>query len=311
MKNRRLLIILLTFIVVGTLTVLGGVLLSVDVVTVTFSNEFDFFKGEDPNDIADSLRVSVLPVTMDKNNLFGINDKKVIKAIEEDNETYGSRVRVTNIERKFPNRVEILVRERYPVYKLALGNDMTAVVCGRLYVLDILNEDDFATLEDTASWPLIVMPPEVGNGLDLDQENIGKFLTGDEPETAYVKILKELAPHFSRLGRLSSFEDAICNIFRSVEFSGVEGSLTLTMRSRHSSMSLLRNDFEFIIENADVEPPRLRKMLTKGWQALHRYNTHVGRFKVVEQATYDGQKVQDGILVLITGFGDDEVVGWT
>ena len=283
--------------------VLGGVLLSVDTVKVTFANDFDFFKrrGFEDDEVAESLRVSVLPVTMSKNNLFGISDKKVVNAIEG-NEDFGSRVRVTNIERKIFSTVVITVRERYPVYKLELGGGMTAVICGRLYVLDILNAADFEELEDTASWPLIAMPPEVGSGLDLDEDSIGTFITGAEAKSNYVEILEQLAPHFARLGRLSSFEDAICNIFRSISFEdGGSRGLFLVMRSRSSPTSLLRNDFALIIENADS--PRLTDKLTKGWQAMHRFNNHIGRFNVEEREFFsDGTRVRDGIAVWITGW---------
>jgi len=313
-RNRRLLTILLIFILIGTFAILGSALFAVRTVSVQFTNQFEFFQKEEEAQLESDLKSSVLSFTQKKNSIFGINRKKITGTIEEKNK----RVRVTNIEVKFPNRLEIKVRERYPVFKLQFGDGeaaMTAVMCGQLRVLEKLDAAAFEELETNpkkARWPLITIPEEIGTDLRLEDLEIGEFLTSVETDKPYIGILQQLTPFFARL---NSNEDAICNIFESVAFKGTPSDIKLVMQSRgpvndgpKESQTYHNAFFDFIVWNAEH---RLKDKLTKGWQALEENHAYAGVYQVWEQATYvfNGEhgeqlyvKVPDGILVTYREF---------
>jgi len=309
-KNRRLLIILVVFICLGTLAVLGGVLFSVRTVNVIFVNEFSFFRDEQgvliPRaEVEAKLRENVLPVTMSRNNLFGINDDKVREAIETESE-YGIRVRVPerSIRRIFPNTIEIVVRERYPVFKLQYGEGaqrMTVVTCGHLRVLDRLDEAGYKALTDVKDlWPLVVMPSQIREQIELEDLEIGAFLTDLETEGPYMDILKQVIPHFARMREL---EDVVGNIFESMSFTNQgSGGGWLTLKARTPQADgAYRNTFYFVIRGAESD--RLTDMLTKAWQAISMEPNRIAVFEVWEQETYQNSQgtviVQDGIIVWI------------
>lgn len=302
MKNRRLLTILIVFIVLGTFAILGGVLFRVRTVKIEFRNEFDFFAAEGAEALAGRLRQSIVDDgIMGRNIIFGINRKNLVKVIE----TEENRVRVTNIKAVFPNSLEITVRERYPVYKLGI-DDQTAILCGNLRVLttvdmpvEDVNRDNLRT-----RWDLINITGQVGIPvLQLSELDVGADLTNLEVENSQVQILKELAPFFTQL---NSFEDAICNIFESIKFDDVGGGLRLIMDSRPASPMLThhRNTFELIVWDAEL---RLSSKLIKSWQAVNFSHTKPGVYQAFDKDSIfiDGTRVevQDGILVTFRAFG--------
>lgn len=314
MRNRRLLTILIIFLVIGTFAILGGALFAVRTVSVQFTNQPEFFLKDQESQLESELRASVLSFTQKKNIIFGINRKKIKNTIEEKN----TRVRVTNIEAKFPNRIEIKVRERYPVFKLQLGDGSTAVMCGQLRVLDKLDAAAFNDLEkNKAKWPFIEIPEIIAEDLRLENLAIGDFLTDYATDKPFLGILQQLTPFFARL---NSNEDAICNIFESITFDGglptissTPGNVRLVMQARAATQdSYHKNHFDFIVWNAEN---RLTDKLTKGWQTLEKHNTYPGVYQVWEQETYVRKdnhgkelevKTPDGILVTYREFLVDE-----
>ena len=240
-----------------------------------------------------------MPFTHRRNAIFGIDRARIRNTIEETN----TRVRYTNSEIRFPNRLEIRVRERYPVFQLHFADgEKTAVMCGFLRVLDIFDVDVFEEFQETKlSWPLIAIPDEIASGLTLGDLQVGAFLTDIEYKGPYVGILQELAPFFARL---STYEDALCNIFESISFEGVPGNIRLVMRARRATTNTYHNNyFDFIVWNAEY---RLRDKLTRGWQALENNHTAPGVYQMWEQETFvvDGVTlaVTDGILVTFRSF---------
>ena len=304
MKNRRLLIILIVFICLGAFAILGSTLFAVRTVNVNFINEFSFFRDEHGEmlpiaTVEAELRDSALPVTLRRNSVFGINDDRVKDAIEGDE----TRVWVTNIERKFPNRIDITVRERYPVFMLQFGEGagtMTAVLCGRLRVLDVLTVAQYNALPSDM-WPLVDMPDQIKDELELKDMVVGKFLSGLDTDEPYIGILEQIVPHFARL---QNFEDAICNIFESMSFGySYGGGIELTLKSRppNTPGAFYDNYFEFVIRNA--ESPRLTQMLTKAWMRLNLEPDRVTKITAWEAETFTTDEgivfVEDGIILWV------------
>jgi hypothetical protein len=79
-----------------------------------------------------AYRDSVLKVAGGKSILFGLNRDKIKHSIEDADPL----VRVTNIEAKFPNRIEIKVQERYAMYYVT-NNNSTAILDYELRILSV------------------------------------------------------------------------------------------------------------------------------------------------------------------------------
>jgi len=115
MFNKRLLTILLVFIFVGGLGVSMSLVLRVQEIKPDFTNTPNLIlkrDGVSEDDAKTAYRERVESVAKGKNILFSLDREAIKAAIEED-----SLVRVTNIEAKFPNKLEIKIQERYPMYK--------------------------------------------------------------------------------------------------------------------------------------------------------------------------------------------------
>ena len=208
--------------VVGTFAILGSVLFRVREVTVKFTNDLVYYKSEDE----ERLLASIHSITHGKNSILGINRKKIERTLEQE-----TRIRVTNIEVKFPNRIEIKVHERHPVYKLKTG-DKWAVLCGHLRVLEVVN--DAGALIDLSS-----------DALSFNDLKERDFLA---PDNGIVRVLYQLA---------SIFTDATFKEFNGIKFNDGMDGIMLTL--------LKEPEFELVIHNAGS---RLKDKFTLGWSMV-------------------------------------------
>lgn len=254
--------ILIIFVVIATFAVLGGVLLTVRTVEIKFTNELVYFKDEGTAELAGRLKKKADPLMIGKNGLFSINRNKVTDALQ----AAENRVHITNIEYKFPSTYVISVRERYPVYKLGIGVNKTAVLCGYLRVLATINEpvEDVKEVPGT-EWELIDITNQVR--MNVNDLKVTDELTELGRDNSFIKILKELTPFFATT---DTKEDALCSIFVSIEFyplSQQSGGIVLVMRLRpppDSETAII----DFAVWNAEN---RLWAKLNKGWAAVE-YN---------------------------------------
>lgn len=142
-NNKRFLAIALVFIIVGGVVISCSFVFRVQRIDPMFTNNPRLIikRGIElgggtvdsqsiENQALASYRTSALKVAKGKNILFGLDRNKIKSAIEGGDPL----VRVTNIEAKFPNRIEIKVQERYPMYYVQNGSS-TAILDYELRIL--------------------------------------------------------------------------------------------------------------------------------------------------------------------------------
>jgi len=110
-KNKRLLAVLLVFLFVGGTLVASALVFRVQEINVVFGT------GTTPL-IADreqtekSVERVVSDIAHRRNIIIGLNRTRITDAVENSD----PQIRVTNIEARFPNRLRVTIRERFPMY---------------------------------------------------------------------------------------------------------------------------------------------------------------------------------------------------
>ena len=314
MKNKRLLVILIIFLVIGTLAILGGTVFSIKSITVRFSNVLDYFVDADATKpekdaITAELEASIeesLGYMKNKNILFNVNSAKITTSVEGHKDNYeGFRLRVSNVKAEFPNKLVITVRERYPVYQYTVGTE-TVVLDGDLTVLDKKLPKDGRPLVS-----LMEALPHV-DVTYLSDLKIGETLESNHPERE--AIIKEVVPFFARI---SSYEDAVTKFFSKIEFrddvpgqdpAAITFPLTLVMTQRISTdykEPPNKNYYELRIIGADHT--NIKTKLIKIWQMVESQKNKAGLYEIMDwkgpyEATVDGKKV--------TKYPKDELLGF-
>jgi hypothetical protein len=134
-KGRALIVLLLVLVIVGGVVLSSVLIFRVQDIKVTFTNDPVLIvrRGLSLNLGVDSRSVEATQVGVyerrvrdavgGKNILFDLDRELITSIIEED-----PLLRVTNIEAKFPNRLEIKVQERYALFMYRSFDDPDAPV---------------------------------------------------------------------------------------------------------------------------------------------------------------------------------------
>ena len=247
MKNKRLLICLIVFILVSGLAVLGGTVFRVKTVEILFANEPEAeYIADDIEQTKANLRNAV-SFLQGKNILFDIDRAKIVSEIE----SADRRIRWTNTEAKFPNKVVITVRERYPVFYYTEGTTNFVMDATLRIVTNIMPDR-------TGKAPLIDISDEFSASLPgLPSLHIGKELSDyltDEQDIVKAETLVDMMAFFAGGGY---FEDSTRHLFDRIEFSTLRGELDL----------IIEVGSEIIIEIQDVEVDFADK-LTNVWHTM-------------------------------------------
>jgi hypothetical protein len=141
MANKRLVVILLIFIFVAGIAISSVFVFRVQEIKAQFMDsprlltfgKAEFEKTEIVKTELDKYVEEAASVARGKNIVFGVDREKITNIIQGENPL----VKVTNIEAKFPNRLEISIRERIPMY-FVTAFDKTAVLD---YELQIIGDD--------------------------------------------------------------------------------------------------------------------------------------------------------------------------
>ena len=143
MRNKRLIILFCILFAVTTLIVLSSAVFSVRSVYGYCSNADDAALCDE---VAD---VNVNGIKTGR-SIFLLGEKNVVKAVEEKL----PQVEVTNIERKFPDRVYINFRKIFPYFAIAAG-EQTLLVSDGGKILSVADSPDgyvkFITLNPTVA----------------------------------------------------------------------------------------------------------------------------------------------------------------
>lgn len=224
MLNKRLLAVLIVFVFVAGLAIAGGTIFVVRNVSISFTNQLAYIQN--PNYVLTNMRNSISFV-QGRHILLGLDRTAIIDAIE----AVEPRVRVTNIEARFPNEVVISVRERYPVFDLRLENGQRLILDSRLRFVTDHNINPILLIKINEQFTMTDPDMRLEIGQDLD------YLFNQDTYNCRLNLLKierlrDMADFF---WTRTIFEDGLTHLIHSIEFGlGFGGRLdmNLVMRNR-------------------------------------------------------------------------------
>ncbi|MCL2569774.1 MAG: hypothetical protein FWE16_01030 [Firmicutes bacterium] len=283
MANRRLIAVLIVFIVLAGVMVAGGTIFRVRNIELSFANQLDYIENE--QETLSNLRSSINSVH-GNNILFNVDRNFITETLE-----YADfRVRVTNIEVRFPNILRITVRERYPVFELDLGN--------RQMIFD--SQFRYVTSERRGTAPLIEIPVGMAP-TDIDELERGGFIFDLEMEQSTRLKFERKRDIADLFWARNNFEDSINNLFETIAFEAV-GTYTSgpNVGMPRYVMILDRRDSPTIIEIIGIRDQDLfRQKLTKVWfvmeyqmhhfPGLYRVYYNNGNIQVLSPPPFGGQ----------------------
>jgi len=260
MTNKRLLAILVVFIVVAGLAVATGSIFRVRQVDIRFTNDL-FFLQEYEASLLPALH-NRLDFVVGRSSLFGIDRDRITNEIEN----HDPRVRVTNIEVFAPNRLEVRIRERYPVFRFgryALDMNLRyvtrATVVGTRPLVDITNQIDL---------------PE-GTTLTIGDFIGDKFDFQNEIETLRINRLQDIASLFWGQGLR---EDGVTNLITSIDFTYyLNGEPEMTLNFRNEENQHAPPVTKVTLSDISVEY-NFRAMLTHVWDVKAQLSQMTGHY---------------------------------
>ena len=211
-----MLAMLITFVFVAGIAITTGTVFVVRSYSISFRNRLEYIQ-DGPAAIS-RLRSAISPKVDGRNILFGIDRQAIIEEIESTD----PRVRVTNIEARFPNRLEITVRERYPqfVYR---GDGRTLILDNHLRIVD--------------DRPIARNVIDISGEFELNVRDaqIGNYLFNYIPEEITVRNY-HYQTKMQRLLNVSQFfevrenrEDALNHLFSNITFCTMRGELDIRL----------------------------------------------------------------------------------
>ena len=281
MANRRLLVILIIFVVLGGIAAAGGTIFVVRHVEVHFTNKLEFLAPYQQQLRAKFL-TEIAPYANNRNILFGLDRDRITEVIENESEGGDYRVRVTNIEVHFPNRLVIRVRERYPVFQINMGGNERRVFDNQLrFVTTIPINRDIIDIGGQ------IVAPNL-NELKLGQHLDDLFLDQDT-YFAREQLLK--INRLRSLGELfwtrNNYEDSLNHLFRTIIFHESHGNrLDMELVMRHAPT---RVEIENIGGWETMEQVReslnFRRMLSHIWDIREKMEIDTGLYIVYINAS--------------------------
>jgi len=219
MLSRRLLVVLIIFILLGGIGIASGqifVVRHIEPVLVGLPeyivNDARFY-----SDIKNSLGF-----TQGRSILFSLDRDRVWNTVE--NVDY--RVRVTNVEALFPNRIRITMRERYPVFRFDYNGQQMVLDSELRFVTtaDVLTDE---RLVDITGQITYLRDRRVNGQIPLGTF-MHEFFTPTTDEEALTNLEREQLTRIERLRDLSElffwnediFEDSLRHLFEDFSFHG-------------------------------------------------------------------------------------------
>lgn len=164
-------------------------------------------------------------------NIFLMSEKEVIEGIEVAN----PYLKVTSVERVFPNSVIIHITVRTPVMSIRIkGSDLYVIIDSSLKILDIVSDSDSLFLSAT-----------LVDGLEIDNPQEGNTLNKENSFNKKLDVIGYVADHES-LG-----ESAFLNFFEKVEFDVYNPDIVfISLRSGVKIVIKGDNDLEAQLRSA-------------------------------------------------------------
>ena len=271
MGNKRLLAWLIVVIVLGGAAISSALVFRVNIIMVEFKNDIEYIQDEKA---ASKVYVKAASsVAKGRNILIGLNRKKIKNAIENAD----PRISVRNIEAKIPNKLEIRVRERYPLYYF------TDETSGRTAIMDatlriVTDGDDFDRINDKrdASEKLV----KISGQFEVNEEfvdfeagdSLAKYCV-DELDLLKFQTLADMAGLFA--GQKIN-EDALSHLFESVIFS-YGANMEMQIRSERAQGNIINIEIRQVNDRFAIK-------LSAAWYVLENKSEYEPGRIVIETA---------------------------
>ncbi|MCL2755961.1 MAG: hypothetical protein FWE45_02805 [Firmicutes bacterium] len=268
MTNKRLLAILIVFIVVAGLAVAGGSIFRIREVNIQFTTpELDFLQPYEAR-LLNELHAE-LGFVIGRSSIFGVDRNRITRTIEN----HDPRIRWTNTEVFAPNRLQISIRERFPVFQFgnyALCMDLRYVVQANRIL---------------PNRPLINITSGVGTG-GIELPNDAQFVLGtfmrdlipvEQPrDLLLTNRLIDLAYLFwGQDLREDGITSLISSIYLNDWFEG-ERSMRLNFRNPLASQHL---PYETVVSLRGIDnQTHFREMLTHVWDVRAAMSQDPGHY---------------------------------
>ena len=210
MLNKRLLAWLLVFVFIGGAILASALVFRVQDVRVHFAHTQTVFVDKD--EATDSFERIVTNVAGGRNIIIGLNRNRIIRAVEEAD----PRIRVRQIEARFPNRLNVRVQERFPMYFIQYGG-LTAILDYQLQIVS--NERRFVDggIDIGEGWRLI----DISEQFTLNKyfmtfeigDNLSQFAPYDVGRMETLILMSRL--FFGQ----KIMEEEICHLVEKIDFN--------------------------------------------------------------------------------------------
>ena len=223
--HKRLIALLLVFVFLGGIAAGSAFIFRVQEINVAFvHDEHVIIRQAEVGEVKHGLVQAVSGVAQGRNILIGLNRRRIINAVE----SHDSRVRldIGNIEARFPNRLYVTVRERFPMYYVAYG--------ARYAVLDYTLQKVATDRDLVREFDLIRLNEQ------FSFTNFNAFFHDD----SIGKNLREFVESYQCLNRIQILiymshlffgqgirEDDLCHLVEKIDFTDKgKGSMEITLR---------------------------------------------------------------------------------
>jgi hypothetical protein len=225
MANKRLVVILLIFIFVAGIAISSVFVFRVQEITAEFMvkprlltfGKAEYEKGEIVKAELEKYESEAASIARGKNIVFGVDRDKITETIQGENPL----VKVTNIEAKFPNRLEIRIRERIPMYYIE-HNGKIAVLD---YELQIIGDDiEVDAIQDEYIYGLISLNNQFPDlNADFAHFKLGDNLslfTDSIVQVNTLVLMSRLLFNEKNLDGEKYTEYGLCQALQYIEFTG-------------------------------------------------------------------------------------------
>ena len=264
---------------VAGVVVIGATVFVVREHTIEFRNRVEYITN--PVEVRAQLNAAIHPYVFGSNILFNLDREQITEVIELNE----PRVRVTNIEVHFPNRVEITIRERYPqfVYR---RDGRVLILDGQLRIVDD-RELPRSLIDISDQIDVPVGDAQIGNYLfDYLPFAIDGFIEyNNQIQMTKMQRLIDAGMFFGGRG---NYEDSLNHLFSTIEFCNLRGEIDVRFVIREvATEGRIRNEIHMY--NVECQELFFEKLASVMWALEQRpfpgiyrvFQTESGRIRVV------------------------------
>lgn len=266
---------LLLFVVLGAAAVTSAVVFRVQKVEVILADsDYVYLENKGAADTAVAkYKKDAEKVVKGKNIIFSVNRDRIKSAVEAD-----PYIRVKKIEAKIPNKLEIIVEERYPMYHISHGGKSAALDIDLQIVKDVTvdnPETGFVKRFDLIS----ITGGQFDLSNDFTQFKVGDNLTDFIASNTY-RVRATTLVYMAKLfeGGMQYKEVDLCYLLQKIDFEAAQtppGTMVIYLQDPfglRGFISIEIRGFERMLE----------KKLPRAWECMEKETGYQQGIVIVE-----------------------------